>query len=59
MKLEDLQQRISRLSRLLSDPEPGLSTWHQAVEFHTNELTELWNASEVKTLVPQVSNQND
>ena len=42
MKLPDLTQRIERLHRLLSDPQPGAITWHMAVDELMNSLVEAW-----------------
>ena len=38
MKIKELQDLVSRLNKILKKPEPGLFTWHAAVDDLIREL---------------------
>ena len=41
--LDDFKKVVDRLSELLCDPHPGLSTWHMVLSQKVKELNEIWN----------------
>lgn len=42
MSLRELTERIRKLHLLLSDPQPGLLTWNEALAREMAELIEKW-----------------
>jgi hypothetical protein len=44
MKIEELQEKIGRLHNILKEPEPGMFTYHMAVQHMMEDLFEAWSA---------------
>lgn len=43
MKIEELQEKIGRLHNILKEPEPGMFTYHMALQHMMEDLFEAWN----------------
>jgi hypothetical protein len=39
--LVELKAHVDALKRLLDEPEPGLSSWHEMVAYHVNAIASL------------------
>lgn len=44
-KLDYLREQVNALKVLLDDPQPGMSTWHQAYGERMTALADFWNKS--------------
>lgn len=41
-RIEKMKDEAGRLNALLDDPQPGLFTWMQAVNYSLKRLNEIW-----------------